>query len=258
MNKNIYYILTLLLSFTNSSCTYAPIQSPWGEIEDAKATSKNVEMYDVARIYSANVSEVIHVKNTSDISNGIIKANKYNKKLSISAKRHSQGGHTFYKDAIVLDVSKYNKILSFDKNKKTITVQSGTTWEQIQEYINPYGLSIKVQQSSNIFSVGGSLSVNAHGRDPNYSAIIETVKSIRIMLANGITKVASRDNNNELFSLAIGGYGLFGVILDVTLSLTEDIIYEKRTLKLPTSEYLDYFKNKIQGNKIIGLHYAWP
>lgn len=46
-----------------------------------------------------------------------------------------------------------------------IRVQSGATWAQIQDYINPYGLSIRVMQSSNIFTIGGSLSSNVHGRD---------------------------------------------------------------------------------------------
>src|SRR5699024_6636037 len=85
--------------------------------------------------------------------------------ISISGMQHSQGGQTLYPNGILLDMKSYNKILKLDKEKKLITVQSGVTWADIQSYINPYGLALKVSQSQNIFTVGGSLSVNVHGRD---------------------------------------------------------------------------------------------
>src|SRR5260221_361422 len=69
---------------------------------------------------------------------------------------------------------------------------------------------------------------------------------------------ASRTENRELFSLAIGGYGLFGVILDVDLSLTDNDVYEKKTVELDYADYLDFFKREIRGNPNVGLHYAWP
>ena len=47
----------------------------------------------------------------------------------------------------------YNKILSLDVANSLITVQAGATWDDIQRYLNPYGLAVKVMQSSNIFTV---------------------------------------------------------------------------------------------------------
>jgi FAD/FMN-containing dehydrogenase len=111
-------------------------------------------------------------------------------------------------------------------------------------------------QSSNIFTVGGSLSVNAHGRDPNFGPIIETVESFRLLLPTGQIVNVSRTENADLFALAIGGYGLFGVILDVDLSLTENAIYEKRVTALDHNEYPSYFAKNIRGHTEVGLHYA--
>ncbi len=211
---------------------------------------------DVGRIYSAEVKEVIYGKETQILKDVIVRANEKNLKVSISGKKHSQGGHTFYDDALVLDMTSYNKILNLDKENKIITVQSGVTWEDIQTYINPYNLSIEVMQSSNIFTVGGSLSVNAHGRDPNYGSIIETVISFRLLLANGTIINVNRRENPELFSLVIGGYGLFGVILDVDLELTENVAYEKHTELMEYTEYPEFFLDNVRNKKDVGLHFA--
>jgi FAD/FMN-containing dehydrogenase len=97
--------------------------------------------------------------------------------VSIAGKKHSQGGQTSITGGIVLDMTAFNHILHLDQNTKVITVESGVTWGQIQDYVNPYGLAVEVQQSSNIFTVGGSLGVNAHGRDPRFGPVIETVRA---------------------------------------------------------------------------------
>ena len=142
--------------------------------------------------------------------------------ISIAGMQHSQGGHTLYPNGTLLDMKSYNKILDFDPGKRKITVQSGVTWADIQEKINPFGLSIKVMQSQNIFTVGGSLSVNVHGRDIRYGSLIDTVDSFRLLKADGEVINVSRTENSGYFNYVIGGYGLFGVILDVTLQLAED------------------------------------
>ena len=48
-----------------------------------------------------------------------------------------------------------SQVLSIDPQKRVITVQSGISWAQIQEEVNPHQLAVKVMQSSNIFSIGG-------------------------------------------------------------------------------------------------------
>ena len=69
-------------------------------------------------------------------------------------------------------------------------------------------------QSSNIFSVGGSISVNAHGRDPRYGPLIETINQMKIMLFNGVVKTIGPNQNTDLFQAITGGYGLLGIILE--------------------------------------------
>ncbi|WP_078382744.1 FAD-binding oxidoreductase [Sutcliffiella halmapala] len=219
-------------------------------------TSDDLLIQDVSRLNPVKVQKIIQGEVEEGLQQAVREAGEKNLKISIAGTRHSQGGHSFYEDSLWLDMRSYNKILNFDEHAKTITVQSGTTWNQIQDYINPFGLSVKVMQSSNVFTVGGSLSSNVHGRDPNYGPIIETVQSFRLLQADGSILEVSRNENEELFHLVIGGYGLFGVILDVTIELTEDELYVSKTTKMNYQDYYTYFQKHIKGNNDIGLHFA--
>ncbi|BBH22080.1 putative FAD-linked oxidoreductase YitY [Paenibacillus baekrokdamisoli] len=176
--------------------------------------------------------------------------------VSIAGQRHSQGGHTYYKDGIVVDMTSFNKILSVDPQARKIRVQAGATWKDVQDAVNPYGLSVKMMQSQNVFTIGGSISVNAHGRDIRNGSLIKSVESFRLLTADGQIREVSRTENADLFPLALGGYGLFGIILDVTLTLTEDEVYRILTEETNVNSYADYFRKKVQGDPDIHLHIA--
>ena len=72
------------------------------------------------------------------------------------------------------------------------------------------------------FSVGGSISVNCHGWQFDRAPISSSVDSFTLMKADGELVTCSRERNRELFSLVLGGYGLFGIIIDVNLHVVEN------------------------------------
>jgi decaprenylphospho-beta-D-ribofuranose 2-oxidase len=211
---------------------------------------------DYSRLHPVKVERVVRGKEEEQLISLLNEAKDKHLAVSIAGQRHSQGGHTYYKDGIVIDMTSYNKILSFDARGRTIRAQAGANWKDIQDYINPYGLSVKTMQSQNVFTIGGSVSINAHGRDIRNGSLIKSVESFRLLTAEGQIKQVSRTENPELFPLALGGYGLFGVILDVTLSLTEDEIYRTTTESMNVTEYTRYFLDKVQTNPGIHLHLA--
>ncbi len=215
-----------------------------------------VVVNDVSRLNPVHASNLVHVREISDIQEAVRIAREKGLNISIAGKRHSQGGHIGYDRAVVLDMLTFNKIVALDREQKVITVQSGATWEQIQEYINPYGLAIKVMQASNIFTVGGSLGSNVHGDDPRFGPLIETVKSFRLLTADGSILHVSRTEHPELFRLAIGGFGLFGVILDVELELTDNDIYQGTSIVMDYQTYPEYFVKHIKQDPSVVIHSA--
>ncbi|MCR2822143.1 FAD-binding oxidoreductase [Lederbergia panacisoli] len=214
----------------------------------------NLLMNDVGRLVPIKVKEVVKGQEIEQFKQLLLDAKKKNLKISIAGKQHSQGGHTYFKDAIVLNMTTYNKVIKVDHDEKLITVQSGATWADVQEAINPYGLSIKTMQAPNIFTIGGSMSVNVHGRDIRFGPLIESIRSFRLMNANGDILDVSRTENEELFRLVNGGYGLFGIILDVDIELTDDVLYKSRNEWIDYHDYPDYFKEKVLDNPEIEMH----
>jgi FAD/FMN-containing dehydrogenase len=128
----------------------------------------------------------------------------------------------------------------------------------VQRAIAPRGLALKVMQSSNIFTVGGTLSANAHGRDIDVTQFVEVVESFRLLLADGRVAQVSRRENPELFSLVVGGYGLYGVILDVTLRVTRDELYEQHAVSMDYRRFPAYFAQQIRPDSTVVLMLARP
>lgn len=106
------------------------------------------------------------------------------------------------------------------------------------------------------FTVGGSLSVNVHGRYVGATPIIGSVKSIKLILANGETVVASPIQQAELFYGAIGGYGALGIISEATLQLTDNTKIQRFDKTMPLDSYKSYFLNRIQSDKSAIFHNA--
>src|SRR5262249_16593648 len=213
---------------------------------------------DVARLAPSRVERVETVRDVEQLRSVLGEARRRGLKVSISGSRHSQGGQTHLPGGVVLDMRGFNRVRAIDPAAMTANVESGATWDEVQRAIAPPHLAVKVMQSSNVFTVGGTLSANAHGRDVDVTQVVEVVDSFRLMLADGSVWNVSRDENPELFSLVIGGYGLYGVILDVTLRVTRDELYEQQAVSMGYREFPAYFAEHIQHDPQVALMLARP
>lgn len=168
--------------------------------------------------------------------------------VSIGGGRYSQGGQVAYPDSLHIDMRQFNQVLAFDQDKKQITVQAGIRWRDIQDYIDPHNLSLKIMQTYANFTVGGSLSVNVHGRYVGEGALVNSVEKIKLILANGDIKEASPTENPELFYAAIGGYGGVGVITEAILRLVDNQKVARASVPMDVAEYKKFFFDNIRTN----------
>ena len=172
--------------------------------------------------------------------------------ISIAGAKHSMGGHTMYPNGVVLNMRPYNT-MELDTVSNILTIGSGALWEEAIHYLNRFGKSIAVMQAFSSFSIGGSISVNGHGWQKDAPPVSSSVVSFTLMKADGTIVTCSRTENAELFSLVVGGYGLFGVILDVKLKVVdnENMVFKRHKMK--TEEYLNYFDKYASQNKDVQL-----
>ena len=208
---------------------------------------------DITGLNPIGVQRVIRPTQLQQITRAIIDSKG---PVSIGGGRYSQGGQTAYEDSLHIDMRGFNKVLNFDAKAREITVQPGITWHDIQEYIDPHNLSIRIMQTYANFTVGGSLSVNVHGRYIGEGPLVHSVKSIKLVTAKGTVVSASANNNTELFYGAIGGYGGLGVIVEARLSLADNARVERRVKPMPVADYKKYFFSQIRNNPDVVFHNA--
>jgi FAD/FMN-containing dehydrogenase len=163
--------------------------------------------------------------------------------LAVAGVRHSMGGQSMLAGGWVLDTRPMNQI-TLDRAARVVRVGAGTTWRELIPVLNAAGLSPKVMQSNHDFSIGGSISVNCHGWHAEHPPIAGTVRRLRLLTAGGDVLTCSPDQNAELFGLVLGGYGLFGVILEADLEVWPNAIYTPRFDAIPTSDYAAAFARR--------------
>lgn len=168
--------------------------------------------------------------------------------ISIGGGRYSMGGQTATERALQIDMRTMNKVVNFDPAKRQITVQTGMRWRDIQDVIDPQDLSIKIMQTYSNFTVGGSLSVNVHGRYIGEGPLVRSIESIKVVLADGSLIEATPFQNKDIFFSAIGGYGGIGVIVEATLNLAANEKVERVVKLVPAVDYQTYFKKEIRDN----------
>ena len=239
----------------------APVADPSKPPAEAPARAPKVTwarrggtIDDASCLNRTSVYGIVQVTTVDDIKNALAFAQANGLKLSIAGVRHSMGGQAFSQNAVVLDMTRFNQ-MSLDENNKVLTVQSGATWHDIQNVLHPR-YAVKAMQSTDIFTVGGSISVNAHGMDHQVGALGRTIRSMRVMLPDGSVKRLSRDDNRELFNLIVGGYGLFGIILDVELDVTDNVIYSSGRRIVDYKAFPGLFESELAGNQRLGLFYG--
>src|SRR4029078_11523627 len=91
----------------------------------------------------------------------------------------------------------------------------------------------------------GPITVNAHGMDHQAGALAKSIKSMKVMLADGSLKTVSPTENKDLFDLVVGGYGLFGVIVEAELDIADNLVYQTGRRVLDYKEFSALFAKHI-------------
>jgi glycolate oxidase len=141
----------------------------------------------------------------------------------------------------ILDTSKLDKIIEFNKDKKTIIVETGIILDELQDYLNRYNLEFPINPSSHaVCTIGGMIAANAVGsRAARYGKITDWVLWMDIVNEEG--KIDRK--NKPDFKDYIGMEGTTGVIVKTCLKLTGK---KNRVMRIIEFEDIDEMINKIK------------
>lgn len=210
---------------------------------------------DASCLNQTPILGVVEVKSEVDLGKVLAFANANSLKVTVAGEKHSMGGQAFSRNGLIVNMDKMSE-MSYSNETGTFKVQAGARWAEVERYLDGLGKSLKAVQSINIFSVGGTISVNAHGIAHSPGPIAETIKSLRVMLANGEIKQISPQTDPELFSLIVGGYGLFGIILEAELEVMNNEVYTWTTDYMNYTDFASFYEKNVKGNPNLGLFYS--
>lgn len=215
---------------------------------------------DASRLNRTRVAEVCSVSGLQDQPEEQLRTHLQHARdsklpLSIAGTRHTMGGQTLTPGGMILDMLGLHET-HLNEQRNILHVQAGARWSHVLRYLHEQGCSIRVMQSNSSFSVGGSLSANCHGWQPMSPPISSTVLAFRLLLSDGTVIRCSREEHTELFSLALGGYGLFGVVIDAELAVTANERYRAIRRVVPSAEYPAFYEEQTKRDAQIGLAYG--
>ena len=157
----------------------------------------------------------------------LLRAKQEGLSLSIAGARHAMGGQQFAAGHGHVDMTGLNQVLHADSERGLLCMQAGANWNHIiaatRQMPAPDGGCWAIRQKQtgvDEVTLGGSISANAHGRGLLMQPLGEDIEDLTLINAEGEVLLCSRTQNAELFSLVVGGYGLFGLIYSATLRLT--------------------------------------
>lgn len=120
----------------------------------------------------------------------------------------------------VVDLTRLNRMLSFDPVTAMLRCEAGVTIAEIIDVFMPRGFFPPVTPGTRFVTLGGSIAADVHGKNHHRdSSLASHVRSFDLMIASGEVRRCSRNENPELFWATVGGMGLTGVILELEIAL---------------------------------------
>ncbi|MCK7594886.1 FAD-binding oxidoreductase [Pseudomarimonas salicorniae] len=194
-----------------------------GSLVDARNRYRN----DIhSRLNPTRHARVFLPEGPEEVAELLVEARSAGKSVACAGAQHAMGGQQFLEDGWLLDTRRMAGVLDFDADRGLVQVAAGTRWPALQRFLAARrdgagrGWSIAQKQTgADDFSLGGSLASNIHGRGLDRPPLVDDIERFTLVLPQGCALEVDRQREPELFSLAVGGYGLFGVVSDLTLRL---------------------------------------
>lgn len=115
---------------------------------------------------------------------------------------------------------KLDRVLTFDRESGLVTCEAGVLLDDLLKLVVPAGWFPPVTPGTSLVTVAGALANDVHGKNHHRAGTFgRHVRAFELVRSDGSRLTCAPDLNRELFAATIGGFGLTGLITQVTLQL---------------------------------------
>ena len=196
---------------------------------------------DASRMSATRVGELVPVLDQSDLIAALGRARADDLPVSLAGGRLSMGAQTLVADGIVLDMTGYG-LVRYRPEQELLVAGAGATWRAVLEEADRHGRSPTHAPGLADATVGGTVSVNAYGWQVGKPPVGAGVVEMLVMLVDGALWRCSREQNAELFAAVLGGYGLFAIIVEVSLATQANRACRRDSELVPVSALADLLR----------------
>jgi FAD/FMN-containing dehydrogenase len=198
---------------------------------------------NVTRLYAVEVGRIVVPRSCEDVRRAV---RDWPGVIAVGGGRYSMGGQMAIAHGLQIDMRQMNRLVWLRPETKTVRVEAGMRWRDLQDHIDGHQLSVRTMQTYANFTIGGAVSVNAHGRYVGHGPVGHSVRALQMVLADGEVVETDRQTHSELFHAAVGGYGAVGVITEVELDLDDNLRIERRMTRMPLRDYPAWFEREVR------------
>lgn len=212
-----------------------------------------------SRLNATRVHRVIRPTSVDDIARAVAAARRTDRPISVAGGRHAMGAQQFGTETLHLDMTDFRRVIDLDSRRGLVTVEGGIQWPELIAELHrrqpdaPAPWVIREKQTGvDTVSIAGSLSANIHGRGLTNRPFVQDIESFDLVDARGRLRHCSRRENADLFALAIGGYGLFGIVAHVTLRLTRRFKVRRRVEVIEVRSLIEGYRRRVEQGFVFG------
>jgi FAD/FMN-containing dehydrogenase len=205
------------------------------------------------------VDHIARPASLGDVRAAVSGARALRMPISISGGRHAMGGQQFGTATKLVDMRSMDRVVEFDRERGEIEAEAGIMWPALLGYLkeaqrgrdDAWGI-VQKQTGADRLTLGGALAANAHGRGLAFQPIVEQIEAFTIVDHTGEVKRCSRTENADLFRLAVGGYGLFGIVTSIRLRLWRRRKVERVVERREIGGLMEAFERRIADGFLYG------
>jgi FAD/FMN-containing dehydrogenase len=187
-----------------------------------------------SRLTATTVAGIVRPAGAADVPGIVRRAVASGRTLSICGARHAMGGQQFGAGTVLIDTTRLRRVIDLDLTAGEVEVEAGMQWPGLIRALHhaqpdarrAWGIRQK-QTGADRLTLGGALAANIHGRGLRLPPFVTDVAAFVLVDARGEPRRCSRTEHTDLFRLAIGGYGLFGVVTSIRLRLARRAVLER-------------------------------